>query len=57
MKKYLTLILLLVFVVNLSNASSINIVNAGFEDPYLDDNWATTDLSGWNVTNIKIGHP
>ena len=37
---------------NQANAALINLVNASFENPYLEDTQGSFAISGWNVENI-----
>ena len=53
--KCLTLLFLLFGLLLLNNTASaalVNLANAGFENPYLNDNEGTSFIPGWNVTNI-----
>ncbi|MCU7882685.1 MAG: hypothetical protein KZQ82_00625 [Candidatus Thiodiazotropha sp. (ex Lucinoma annulata)] len=46
-------VLLSVFALPQTHAATINLQNAGFEIPYLEDNMGTFSITGWNVTNIN----
>ena len=37
---------------NQASAALVNLANAGFENPYLNDGQGTSSIPGWNVSNI-----